>query len=104
MDFSCLSAQWCAAFLILALLFGGRHASAQQTEPNLSGTWKLNLRKSKLGPQHGYGGDTQKIKHSGSRLEITYGFNQHYSYLIDGKERIAHMARSPSEEAVWAKA
>jgi hypothetical protein len=81
--------------IILALLISsvGTHVSAQQTKPNLTGTWKINLSKSKLAPQHGPGIDRYKIKHSEPRVEMQYTFNgrsETYIYVTDGKERTAN--------------
>jgi hypothetical protein len=93
--------------IILAFLFCSvaTHVSAQQAKPNLTGTWKLNLSKSKLAPQHGPGGDRYKIKHSEPRLEMEhtfYGRSETYSYMTDGKERVAN--RSPQDGETRAKA
>lgn len=82
-------------FTVLALLFWSVvvNVSAQQARPNLTGTWKLNLNKSKLAMQHGTGGDLYKIKHLEPRLEMIHTFSgggETYSYVIDGKERVAN--------------
>lgn len=95
------------ALIVLAFLFCSvaTHASAQQAKPNLTGTWKLNLSKSKLAPQHGPGSDRYKIKHSGPRIEMEHTFDgqsETYSYMTDGKERVAN--RSPKDGETRAKA
>jgi hypothetical protein len=69
--------------------------SAQQPKPNLSGTWKLNLNKSKLAPLHRAGSDRYKIKHSEPRLEVEHTFDgrsETSSYVTDGKEHTANMS------------
>jgi hypothetical protein len=81
--------------IVLASLFCsvGPHVLAQQVKPNLTGTWKINLSKSKLAPQHGPGIDRYKIKHSEPRVEMVHMFNDRsetYSYMTDGKERMAN--------------
>src|SRR5882672_761452 len=81
--------------LILVFLFCSvaPHVSAQQSKPNLTGTWNLNLNKSKLAPQHGPGSDRYKIKYSEPRVEMEHTFNgrsETYSYVTDGKERMAN--------------
>jgi hypothetical protein len=81
--------------IILGSLFcsASTHVSAQQAKPNLTGTWKINLSKSKLAPQHGPGIDRYKIKHSEPRVEMEHTFNgrsETYTYMTDGKERMAN--------------
>jgi hypothetical protein len=87
---------------VLAFLFWSvaMHVSAQQAKPNLTGTWKLNRSKSIPAPKHGSGGDFYKIKHSEPRLEMVHG--ETYSYVIDGKERVAN--RSTQDGVTRAKA
>ena len=82
-------------FVIFAFFYcvGLRHSSAQQQKPNLSGTWKLNLRSSKFAPQHKRESDTYKIKHVDPRLEVAHlvdGSSQLSTYLTDGKERFVN--------------
>ncbi len=62
--------------LSLAFLFCSvaTHVSAQQTKPDLSGTWKLNLSKSKLAAQHPHESDEYRIKHSEPRLVSVHTF------------------------------
>ena len=81
--------------MVLAFLFCSvaTNVSAQQAKPNLSGTWKVNLSKSKPARQHGPGGERYKIKHSDPRLEIELTFDgrsETYTYITDGKERTAN--------------
>jgi hypothetical protein len=93
-----------AILVVFALWVGVTHVSAQQAKPNLSGTWKLNLNKSKLAPRHGPGGDSYTIKHSEPRLEMKHMFSgrsEIYSYVTDGKERVAN--RSPQDGETRAK-
>jgi hypothetical protein len=93
--------------LLVLLCPIARHASAQQAKPNLTGTWKLNLSKSKLAPPHGPGGDLYKIKHSEPRLEMVHTFNgksETYFYMVDGKERLANRSAQDGElraKAYW---
>jgi hypothetical protein len=88
--------------IVLASLFcfGAIHASAQQVKPNLTGTWKLNLSKSKLASQHPPGDDRYKIKHLEPRLEMVHGGDP-YRYITDGKEHVAN--RSPVDGETLAK-
>ncbi|MFZ0913560.1 MAG: hypothetical protein WBQ76_11685 [Candidatus Korobacteraceae bacterium] len=88
--------------IILAFFFcsGATHASAQQVRPNLSGTWKLNLSKSKLAPQHPPRDDRYKIKHLEPRLEMVHEGNI-YRYVTDGKQHVANY--SPVEGETLAK-
>src|ERR1035441_4083847 len=93
--------------MVLAFLFCSvaTHVSAQQAKPNLSGTWKVNLSKSKPAPQHGPGSDRYKIKHLEPRIEMEHAFDgrsETYSYMTDGKERVAN--RSPQDGETRAKA
>jgi hypothetical protein len=92
---------------VLAFLFWSvvLNVSAQQAKPNLTGTWKLNLSKSKLATQHGTGGDLYRIKQSEPRLEMVHMFSDRsetYSYVIDGKWRVAN--RSTQDGVTRAKA
>ena len=67
--------------------------SAQQAQPDLTGTWKINLNKSKLGPRHGPGSDSYIIKHLEPRIEMEHRFfgrSEIYSYVTDGGERVAN--------------
>jgi hypothetical protein len=88
--------------IILAFLFcsGATHAPAQQVRPNLTGTWKLNLSKSKLAPEHPPRADRYKIKHLEPRLEMVHGSDT-YRYITDGKEHVAN--RSPVDGETLAK-
>jgi len=67
----------------------------QQQKPDLSGTWRLNLKASKLAPEHPRDTDTYQIKHTEPRIEVRHLFNgrsELYSYITDGKERIVNMS------------
>ena len=95
------------ALIILAFLLCSvvTHVSAQQTKPNLTGTWLLNRSKSKLSPHHVPGSVRYKIKHSEPRIEMTLlflGRTETYTYMTDGKERAARL--SLQEGAMQAKA
>jgi len=93
----------CRIILIILVFFfcsGATHLSAQQVRPNLSGTWKLNLSKSKLAPQRPFGGDSYKIKHLEPQLEMVHGGNT-YRYVTDGKQHVANV--SPGEGETLAK-
>jgi hypothetical protein len=83
------------AIMALASSFCGVaiHISAQQTKPNLSGTWKLNLGRSKLAALQRRGSSEYRIKHSEPRLVMEHVFDgrsETYSYMTDGKERVAN--------------
>lgn len=67
----------------------GKHVPAQEVRPNLSGTWKLNLSKSKLVRQHAPGDVFYKIKHVERRLEIVHQGDT-YHYITDGKVHVAY--------------
>jgi hypothetical protein len=93
-------------FLALLLCCVATRASGQQAKPNLNGTWKLNRSESKLAPKHGPGSDRYKIKHSEPRIKMEHTFpdgqSETYSYMTDGKERVAN--RSPLDGETRAKA
>jgi hypothetical protein len=89
--------------IVLALLFfsTAKYDSAQQAKPNLTGTWKLNLSKSKLATQHGpFRDESYKIKHLEPRLEMVHA-GETYRYVTDGKEHVAN--RSPVAPETLAK-
>jgi hypothetical protein len=66
----------------------GRDVLAQEARPNFSGTWKLNLNKSKLIQLPARGGNPYKIKHVEPRFEIMHKGDT-YRYIIDGKVHVA---------------
>jgi len=78
----------------------------QQLKPNLTGTWKINLKSSKLAPAHPpEQHERYKIRHAEPRLEVTHSFNgrsEVIAYVTDGKERVVH--RSLDEGPIRAKA
>jgi hypothetical protein len=107
MEFSGLRLQSRTAFVIFAFLCCSavRNVSAQQAKPILAGTWKLNLSKSRLAPQHPRESDIYKIRQSEPRLEVIHifsGRSETYSYVTDGKERVAN--RSVQDGELRAKA
>lgn len=65
--------------------------SAQDTsKPDLSGTWKLNLQKSKLSKTSHIDSEILVIKCSGLAIEMSYttdGKESKHSYIADGKEK-----------------
>ena len=90
------------AFIVLAFWLSvvATPVSAQQTKPNLTGTWKLNLTKSKLAPLHRAGSDRYKIKHSEPRLEVEHTFDgrsETSSYVTDGKEHTSNSSWQDGE-------
>ena|ERR1700722_15640970 len=67
--------------------------SSQQPKPDFTGTWNLNVKSSKQGVIHG--SDVLEIKHSGTLVKIRYHPSEDQtmrSYVIDGKEQLAHFA------------
>jgi hypothetical protein len=84
-----------------------RHSFAQQRKPDLGGTWKLNLSSSRFALQRKPAGDTYKIKHAEPRLKVEYlfdGRSETYSYIVDGKERVANRSVLDGEtraKAYW---
>jgi hypothetical protein len=78
--------------IVLGLLccFAAKRLAAQSVKPNLSGTWELNVSKSKLSRLHRAGTDRYKIRHSDPRLmmEHTYpsGNTDTSYYTTDGKQ------------------
>jgi len=81
--------------LLVALVcwFTFTESFGQQQRPDLSGTWKLNLKASKLAPAHET--DACQIKHAEPLIEVRcsfHGRNELYSYMTDGKERIANIS------------
>jgi hypothetical protein len=89
--------------IVLALLFfcTANYDSAQQAKPNLTGTWKLNLSKSKLATQRGpFRDDGYKIKHLEPRLEMVHA-GETYRYVTDGKEHVANRSQETFAKAHW---
>jgi len=87
----------CITLVSLAFLFCSvpTHVSAQQTKPDLSGTWKLKASKSKL-DEHRYHSDERRIRHSEPRLVIVYTLpvsSETYSYVTDGEERVVNSSQ-----------
>lgn len=78
------------AFLLLSI--GAVALRAQKsTAPDLSGTWKLNLEKSKLPKRTNIQSETLVITTSGISIQMQYSTNGREStetYIADGKERI----------------
>jgi hypothetical protein len=84
--------QYRTIFVVFASLtfFLTKPVSPQSAKPNLSGTWELNLSKSKLSRAHKAKSDRYKIRHSEPQLvmEYTYsGDTETFYYRTDGKER-----------------
>jgi hypothetical protein len=65
-----------------------RHVLAQDARPNFTGTWKLNLNKSKLIERPVSGNHLYKIKHVEPRLEIMHDGDT-YHYIADRKVHVA---------------
>jgi hypothetical protein len=80
----------------------GKTVPAQEVRPNLSGTWKLNLSKSKLLRQHAPGDVFYKIKHVERRLEIVHQGDT-YHYVTDGKVHVAFRGVLDDAELLMAK-
>src|SRR5271163_3738387 len=79
--------------LWLSLYALAAEAFPQQPKPDLTGTWKLNVKSSKQGAIHG--SDVLDIQHSGTLLKIRFLRSEGQtmrSYVIDGKERLADFA------------
>lgn len=77
-------------------------SAAQQSRPNLSGTWKLNRAKSRLRSRHAV--DSCVIKHSDPRISMvrmSEAGRVTDFYVTDGKEHAAH---SDNYEQMRAKA
>lgn len=99
----------CALLFILAVLsgFAGGPAWAQDAKPNLTGTWKLNLAKSRLASAHGGGLDSYEIKHQEPKIGMVHNFggeSESSSYVVDGKERLAKLGRNGDHvraKAMW---
>ncbi len=78
-------------------------AFAQQ-QPNLSGTWKMNLEKSEFGGMAKPDSATYVLRHTGTKLEIDAtqdGKKAHAEFITDGEERM--MSSSPETET-WVRA
>ncbi len=77
--------------LCLLLFLGNGVLSAQETPaPDLSGTWKLNLQKSKLLKSSNIHSEVLVIKCAGLSIDVSYtidGKESKQSYIADGKER-----------------
>lgn len=106
MDYSCpvLPIHSRVTLIMFASLFCSLAAtpvSAQQTKPDLTGTWKLNLSKSTLAAQRLRASDLYRIKHLEPRLEMVHK-TETYRYVTDGKERVAN--RSQLDGVTQAKA
>ena len=67
----------------------GKQVPALDVRPNFSGTWKLNLTKSKLSKQPGPGDHIYKIKHVEPRFELMLQGDT-FHYIIDGKVHVAY--------------
>jgi hypothetical protein len=81
-----------------------KQVPAHEVRPNFSGTWKLNLTKSKLSKQPGPGNHLYKIKHVEPRFELVVQGNT-FHYIIDGKVHVAYRGLLDVElqmaEAYW---
>ena len=97
--------QWIMFIFLVFVVSFATHSSAQEAKPNLSGTWKLNVSKSKLAPLHHSEDDWYRIKHTEPKMDVVHtldGIRQVSFYVIDGKERLANMTAKHGE--IWAKA
>ena len=77
-------------FLLLVFLGKGILSAQDASPPDLSGTWKLNLQKSKLPRTKNIQSEVLVIKCSGLSIEMSYatdGKESEHSYIADGKER-----------------
>jgi hypothetical protein len=98
-----------ALCFILAVLFAfaGRLAPGQEAKPNLTGTWTLNLAKSKLADAHPHRSDSYEIKHQEPKIVVVHNFgdeSETFSYVVDGKERLARLGRNGDHvraKAMW---
>lgn len=91
-----------ATFLIVAPPL----SRAQETKPNLTGTWKLNLAKSRLASVHPREADSYDIKHQEPKLAIIHHFGgrtERFSYVTDGKDHAASVGDDGTADAktVW---
>ena len=72
------------------LLLAPPIVSQTKEKPDLTGTWELNLQRSKLPKTADIHPETLVVKSSDNALEIRYRFNGHEqieTYTVDGKER-----------------
>jgi hypothetical protein len=84
-----------AVFSWLAICLVTTAGLSQQAAPDLSGTWKLNVKDSKQGAIRG--SVVLEIKQSGSVLNMRHryasGDNRVFSYTVDGKEHVADFTK-----------
>jgi len=80
--------------LLLSIALGAALASSAPAQtaatPDFSGTWKLNLAKSKLDKHNKIKSQTITITTSGDTIQFHYANdpkNRLYTYVTDGKER-----------------
>jgi hypothetical protein len=98
-----------APYFILVVLFAfaGRPATAQEAKPNLTGTWNLNLAKSKLADAHPHRSDSYEIKHQEPKIVVVHNFgasSETFFYVVDGKERLARLGSNGDQiraKAMW---
>lgn len=96
--------------LFLLVFLGNVTLSAQETSnPDLSGTWKLNLQKSRLLKTSQIHSEILVIKCSGLSIEMSYttdGKESKHSYVADGKERTLQEVQGGEvvTKARWKKA
>jgi hypothetical protein len=98
-----------ALYFILAVLFAfaGRLAPGQEAKPNLTGTWTLNLAKSKLANAPPHRSESYEIKHREPKIVMVHNFgasSETFFYVVDGKERLAGLGRNGDHiraKAMW---
>ncbi len=95
-------------FFLLTVCNGSTLSAQDTTTPDLSGTWKLNLPKSKLPKTSNIHIEVLVIKCSGLSIEMSYatdGKESRHLYIVDGKERTLQEVQGGEvvEKARWKK-
>jgi hypothetical protein len=95
--------------LALSAALAGIAPAQTATTPDFSGTWKLNLAKSKLDKHNTIASETITITSKEGTIEfhyITDGKEQTHSYIADGKERRLAEVQGGYvvQKATWKKA
>lgn len=95
------------AFLLsvgLAGLFGQAASAKQSPPPDLTGTWVLDLSKSKPDSRLKIASETLVVTYSGQQVQLSYltnGLPRTRTYIVDGKWRTTALPSSWSKS--WAK-
>jgi hypothetical protein len=79
------------AIACLAIALGAPGFAQESSTPDLSGTWRLNLEKSKIAKHSPIGSETLVIKCAGNSIHVASTLDGKEStemYVVDGKEHV----------------